>query len=246
MFSFLAICYNTFAFFKHRAKGRAFPDRAMNAPTTENAKQTEHTGTAKDTLFNLPNQLTMLRLLMTPVLLALLSIDNLVSYTAGYALFIAATLTDYYDGKIARARNLITNFGKLMDPLADKILLSTVFIMMIGIPDLTVPRWTVVIIIAREFLVTGVRSLAASEGVIIAANKYGKTKAVLQMVYVHVFLGLVILKHLVALWLPAPMEQYAWILQQSSLWAIIIVAIYTVYSGVRYAQLNWQTLRLGS
>jgi len=113
-------------------------------------------------------------------------------------------------------------------------------------PELAVPRWTVVVIIAREFLVTGVRSLAASEGVIIAANKYGKTKAVLQMVYVHVFLGLLIIQNLVALWLPALTTEYAWVLLEASFWAIIGVAIYTVYSGVRYAQLNWRVLGLGS
>lgn len=218
----------------------------MNTPISKNTTVKGPDENAPNAVFNLPNQLTLLRLLMTPVLLALLSVDSLVSYTAGYALFIAATLTDYYDGKIARSRNLITNFGKLMDPLADKILISTVFIMMVGMPDLAVPRWTVVVIIAREFLVTGVRSLAASEGVIIAANKYGKTKAVLQMVYVHVFLGLVIVKRLVAFWLPGPVLEYAWVLRVTSLCAIIFVALYTVYSGVRYAQLNWKTLRLGS
>jgi phosphatidylglycerophosphate synthase len=91
-----------------------------------------------------------------------------------------------------------------------------------------------------------VRSLAASEGVIIAANKYGKTKAVLQMVFVHVFLGLIILKRLTALWFPDPVAEYAWLLHYASLCTIIFVAVYTVYSGVRYAQLNWQTLHLGS
>ena len=73
-----------------------------------------------------------------------------------------------------------------------------------------------------------------------------KTKAVLQMVYVHVFLGLVIVKRLVAFWLPGPVLEYAWVLRVTSLCAIIFVALYTVYSGVRYAQLNWKTLRLGS
>lgn len=217
----------------------------MDTPTTKNGPQ--NGATAKPgAVLNLPNQLTLLRLLMTPLLLILLSIDSLGCYIAGYAVFIAATITDYYDGKIARARNLITNFGKLMDPLADKILISTVFIMMVGMPDLAVPRWTVVVIIAREFLVTGARSLAASEGVVIPANKYGKTKAVLQMVYVHVFLGLLILKHVVTLWYPEATAEYAWVLQQSSFGAIILVALYTVYSGVRYAQLNWHVLRLGS
>lgn len=218
----------------------------MDTPTTKDGPEAGASGKAEAVVLNLPNQLTVLRLLMTPVLLALLSIDLLVCYAAGYVIFIAATLTDYYDGKIARARNLITNFGKLMDPLADKILISTVFIMMVGMPDLAVPRWTVVVIIGREFLVTGARSLAASEGVVIAANKYGKTKAVLQMVYVHVFLGLLIIKHLVALWFPELTVEYAWVLQKSSLWAIIFVALYTIYSGVRYAQLNWHVLRLGS
>jgi len=230
---------------EHRNVGTVRLD-PMNAPMTEHTPNGRAATKPGGPLLNLPNQLTLLRLVMTPVLLVLLSIDRLECYAAGYVIFIAATITDYYDGRIARARNLITNFGKLMDPLADKILICTVFVMMVGMPELAVPRWTVVVIIAREFLVTGVRSLAASEGVIIAANKYGKTKAVLQMVYVHVFLGLLIIQNLVALWLPALTTEYAWVLLEASFWAIIGVAIYTVYSGVRYAQLNWRVLGLGS
>ena len=196
-------------------------------------------------VFNLPNQLTLLRLLMTPVLLVLLSVDTLPTYAAGYALFIAATLTDYYDGKIARERNLITNFGKLMDPLADKILISTVFIMMVCMPDLIVPRWTVVVIIAREFLVTGcgrwrptkghyrgqqVRQDqgGASDGLRTRVSRPGDSETS---------------RGLLA---SGSVSDYAWILHYTSLCAIIFVALYTVYSGVRYAQLNWQTLRLGS
>lgn len=195
---------------------------------------------------NLPNKLTLARILMVPVFMVLLSVHHLASFALAYVVFTIATITDYYDGKIARERNLVTNFGKLLDPVADKVLVVTAFIMLMSLPDLSIPSWTVVVIIAREFLITGARSLAASEGVVIAANIWGKTKAVLQMVYIYVFLGFVVIKYIVAYWYPEPVAQYQWVLQHASYWAMIFVAGFTVYSGIRYAQLNWHVLRLGS
>ena len=125
---------------------------------------------------NLPNQLTVARFIMALVFVVLMSFHHVVAQSLGYLLFIAATITDFYDGKIARDRNLVTNFGKLLDPVADKVLVVAAFIMLMKNPYLSVPGWTVVAILAREFLITGARSLAASEGVVIAANKWGKTK----------------------------------------------------------------------
>lgn len=196
---------------------------------------------------NLPNRLTVIRIGLAFVFIALLSVEHFASYLLGYLVFIAATITDYYDGKIARARNLETNFGRLFDPVADKILISAAFIMlMLMEKDLYVPGWTVVVIIGREFLVTGARSLAASEGVVIAANRWGKTKAVFQMVYVYCFLGLVVLKHGAVAMMPSlDASLLTEIVRRASFWCAILVAGYTVYSGVQFARLNWDLLHLG-
>ena len=202
---------------------------------------------------NLPNQLTLARVMMVPLFVLLLSFHHWVCYTLGYVVFAAAAITDYWDGKIARSRNLVTNFGKLLDPVADKVLLTAGFLMLMVLPSpqdksvlsLDIPGWTVVAILAREFLVTGVRSLAASEGVVIAANKFGKAKAAIQMVYVFVFLFLAIAEQFVVWWLPQQASYYRAGLIWSSYFAIVAVAVYTVYSGVQFMRINWRELHLG-
>jgi len=202
---------------------------------------------------NLPNQLTLARVVMVPLFVMLLSFHHWICYLIGYIVFAAAAITDYWDGKIARSRNLVTNFGKLLDPVADKVLLTAGFIMLMvlptpqdkGILSLHIPGWTVVAILAREFLVTGVRSLAASEGVVIAANKFGKAKAAIQMVYVFVFLFLAIAEQFVVWWLPGIEAYYRAGMVWSSYIAIAAVAVYTVYSGVQFMRINWRELHLG-
>ena len=197
---------------------------------------------------NLPNMLTVARCLLAAVFVVLMSFDNVICYLIAYAMFSAAAITDYYDGKIARERNLITNFGKLLDPIADKILMVAGFIMLMRVPDLNIPGWTVVAILAREFLITGARSLAASEGVVLPANIYGKAKTAIQMTYVFVILAAVILLRL-ALLVPALQEQLpaallaSW-LRGASLLGIILVAAYTLYSGIQFAWVNWNALKL--
>jgi CDP-diacylglycerol--glycerol-3-phosphate 3-phosphatidyltransferase len=176
-----------------------------------------------------------------------MSIEHIATYSIAYIVFTIASITDYYDGKIAREQNLITNFGKLMDPLADKVLMVAAFIMMMKVPDLNIPGWTLVAILAREFLVTGARSLAVEVGgETIAANQWGKIKTVMQMVYVYAFLFFAI----VALGLrysePDWLATYLDVLNISSLVGIIIVSIYTVASGVQFAMTNWKSLALGS
>lgn len=195
---------------------------------------------------NLPNQLTVARLIMVPLFVVLMSIDHVGAYAAAYVVFTAASLTDYFDGKIARERNLITNFGKLMDPLADKVLMAAAFVMLMTIPDLTIPGWTIVAILAREFLVTGARSMAAPEGKVIAANVWGKVKTVIQMVYIYVFLFFAIAGRLIVQWQPDYAEATHAVLHWSSLSCIIFVAGYTVFTGVQFARANWKTLSLGA
>ena len=199
---------------------------------------------------NLPNQLTIARCFMAVVFVGLMSFQNFFSYTLAYVVFIVAAITDYYDGKIARERGLVTNFGKLLDPVADKVLLTSAFIMMMKMPELRVPRWAIVVILAREFLVTGARSLAAAEGEVIAASASGKTKTVLQLVYVFTFLFFALLFEFLDLfpqvweWLPGARSTYIDVIGYSSLVAVVGVAVYTVYSGIHFARANWKILKL--
>ena len=125
---------------------------------------------------NLPNKLTVLRIIMVPFFIAAYMEKW---FFVAFALFIVASLTDMLDGKIARARNLVTNFGKIMDPLADKILVYSALCLFVE--NGTIPGWTLIIILAREFVVSGMRTVAASEGIVIAAAMSGKIKTVLQM-----------------------------------------------------------------
>ena len=132
---------------------------------------------------NLPNKLTVLRVIMVPffVFFMLTDVGGAANKWIALAIFVIASLTDMLDGKIARKYNLVTNFGKFMDPLADKILVYSAFCLMI--PDL-VPGWMLIIILAREFTIAGMRTVAASEGIVIAAGMSGKIKTVLQMMLV--------------------------------------------------------------
>ena len=129
---------------------------------------------------NLPNKLTLSRLVLTVAFLAVLFSEIPYYETVSLVLFCIASLTDYYDGMIARRDKLITNFGILMDPLADKILICSVFIAFVGL-DLMY-AWMVVIIVARELAITGLRLLAASQNVVLAAERYGKHKTISQIV----------------------------------------------------------------
>ena len=132
---------------------------------------------------NLPNKLTILRVIMIPFFVAALLYDGGANQNMRYvaaALFIIASLTDMLDGKIARKYNLVTNFGKFMDPLADKLLVCSALICMIELREL--PAWRVIIIISREFIISGFRLVASDNGVVIAASYWGKFKTTFQMI----------------------------------------------------------------
>ena len=132
---------------------------------------------------NLPNKLTILRVIMIPFFVAALLYDGGANQNMRYvaaALFIIASLTDMLDGKIARKYNLVTNFGKFMDPLADKLLVCSALICMIELREL--PAWMVIIIISREFIISGFRLVESDNGVVIAASYWGKFKTTFQMI----------------------------------------------------------------
>ena len=133
---------------------------------------------------NTPNKLTVARMIMVPflVIFLLTGWGGESNRYISLALFAAASITDWFDGHLARKYNLITNFGKFMDPLADKLLVCSAMICMIELNRL--PAWVVIIIIAREFIISGFRLIAAENGVVIAANYWGKFKTVSQMIMI--------------------------------------------------------------
>ena len=137
---------------------------------------------------NLPNKLTTLRMFLVPVFAVFLvgGSDNYATRIAACIIFCAASLTDMLDGKIARKYNLITDYGKFMDPLADKLLVCTAMICLMSFGQL--PAWFLIVIIAREFIISGFRLIAADNGVVIAASYWGKFKTVFQMAMVIVMI----------------------------------------------------------
>lgn len=138
---------------------------------------------------NLPNKLTLTRMIMVPFFVAVLLARPFgdASDWVALAIFIAASLTDMLDGQIARRRNLITDFGKFMDPLADKVLTCSGMICLIQLGR--IPAWIVCIIVAREFAISGFRLIAAEKGRVIAASYWGKFKTVFQMAMVILMLA---------------------------------------------------------
>ncbi len=170
---------------------------------------------------NLPNKLTIARMIAVPFFIA--------AYLLGYnpaalIIFIAASITDALDGKIARSQNLVTNFGKIMDPLADKILVYSALCLFIE-SDI-IKAWMLILILAREFIVAGMRTVAASEGTVLAAGMSGKIKTALQMVAVIVFLFALCLN-----------EAKATVMMIGNVifWASLVM---TVYSGCEYVWKN--------
>ena len=137
---------------------------------------------------NLPNKLTVLRVIMVPffVFFMLTDVGGAANKWIALAIFVIASLTDMLDGKIARKYNLVTNFGKFMDPLADKLLVCSAMICLIEKGQLA--AWIVVIIIAREFIISGFRLIASDNGVVIAASYWGKFKTTFQMLMVIVLI----------------------------------------------------------
>jgi CDP-diacylglycerol---glycerol-3-phosphate 3-phosphatidyltransferase len=151
---------------------------------------------------NLPNKLTVSRLVLTVVFVVLFYVPWQNRVSLALIVFAIASITDYLDGNIARKRGLVTNFGKLLDPVADKVLLGAALVLLAAgvrhtmggivletrLEDRLLPAWTVVVVLAREFIVTGIRLIAASSGTVLAAEKLGKHKTVWQIITVVYFM----------------------------------------------------------
>lgn len=195
---------------------------------------------------NLPNRLTILRIALVPFIVAAMLIDFPMNYTVAGLLFGAASLTDYFDGKIARRDNLITDFGKFADPLADKILVISVLVCLLkaGLCG-AIP---LILILFREFSVTSIRLVAASRGKVIAANMWGKVKTVCQIIaivtiYV-MYTALDLLRLIFGYFSAADLTAWSlknwWLVNMGLIFGIIshslmwLVAIITIISGVKY------------
>jgi CDP-diacylglycerol--glycerol-3-phosphate 3-phosphatidyltransferase len=183
---------------------------------------------------NLPNKLSFARLILTFVFVVVTFAEPPFWRTLALVLFVVASITDYYDGMIARRDNLITNFGILFDPLADKILTCSAFIAFVGMHPQQMPAWMVVVIVARELAITGLRLLASSKQITLAAEKFGKHKTISQIVAI--IAVLVLLAHgewgrwseLVFGWWIGPFTEVA-------KWVAVIL---TMFSGAMYLWRN--------
>lgn len=133
-------------------------------------------------IWNLPNSLTLFRIFLVPFLVVVLLTKFSGREFVGLAIFLVAAITDFFDGWLARRRNQTTRLGALLDPIADKLLMSAAFISLVEMDPVHVPAWMVVVIIGREFAVSGLRSIAAQQGVTIAASPLGKGKMISQVI----------------------------------------------------------------
>ena len=173
---------------------------------------------------NLPNKITMARIIMIPFFIIALLVNFPFHEPIAVVIFIVASASDAVDGHLARSRNLITDFGKFMDPLADKLLTCSAFICLVELQ--LIPSWVVIIIIAREFAITGLRTLAASDGIVIAASKWGKAKTISQMI--------AIIALLLVNW---PVMAFPALLLFGNIMVYVALAL-TLISGIDYFRLN--------
>jgi len=194
---------------------------------------------------NLPNKLTLFRLALVPILIVLLYFDLFWTYLAALVVFLTGVVTDYYDGKLARRHNLVTNFGKLFDPVADKVLICAAFVMFLRIDALKFPAWAVIVVVAREFIIMGLRALAASEGQVIGAERWGKVKAGWQMACVITAISLMMIRSVMIVLDRAGYFNADTFLgyydtsMRLIVWALIIVVVYlTVSSGISHLRKN--------
>jgi len=180
---------------------------------------------------NLPNLLTLLRIALIPFFMLFALMDGPLFSFIALLIFIAASITDHIDGHLARKYNMITNFGKIMDPLADKLLVTSAFLVFVAQGRMScVP---VMIILAREFAVTSLRVVAAGEGKVLAAGMSGKVKTVSQIVYIILML-LDITSMTFIPFIPL-ISPFVLFIEQAAMWIITLI---TLYSGIEYFYTN--------
>lgn len=182
---------------------------------------------------NLPNKLSVARICLIPVFAALFYLTMIpYNYVIAAAVFALAAFTDFLDGYIARKYNMVTNLGKFLDPIADKVLVATAFILLLTRPEVLSPLWAIAVsvILARELIVSGFRTVAASRNLVLAADKIGKVKTVFQDVSILVLL--------------IAAESFAPVAVTYVGWGLLgVAALLTIISGVNYIVKNRQVLK---
>ncbi len=179
-------------------------------------------------ILNLPNLLTTLRIALIPLLVILLMSPSRTAAFFATAIFAIASITDWLDGYIARRMGIVTLFGKFLDPIADKLIVAAALIMIL--PFGHAPAWMVLIILSREIIITGLRSIASSEGIVIAASKLGKFKTIFQIVAI-----LALLLHYDYNWFFGIQHPYLYVnMHNVGIFYLWIATILTIWSGVDY------------
>lgn len=192
---------------------------------------------------NWANRLTVARFFLTLAFVAALSANWAYGHTMGLVLFVVAGITDYVDGAIARRYSMITDFGKLMDPLIDKIMMAAAFICLI--PQQAVPAWVAIIIVSREFLITGLRLLALSKGKIMAAESLGKHKTAWQIITIIFLLLLLSVRELAGYELSSVAPGWFSFLWNYGGTALLTVAVtLTLVSGAGYLWKNREVIEM--
>ena len=204
--------------------------------------------TMREEFFNLPNMLTMCRILVIPLVLIFVYYESRINCIIAVVLFGAASLTDFFDGWLARRKGLITVLGKFLDPLADKLIVTSTLVMLV--PLGRIPAWMVVLLLARELAITGLRSIAVSEGMVIAASQGGKWKTAFQLtgimaLLIHYPYPIAVITpalhdlvvgtwfHDLLAWLSIPVRP--WVdFHQVGLWLIYLSLFFSVFSATQY------------
>jgi len=192
---------------------------------------------------NLANKLTVMRICMVPFFILFMELGGIYNSILALLIFCIASITDLLDGRVARRDKTITPLGVFLDPLADKLLISSAFIYFVSIRVLDVKAWMVIIIVAREFLITGFRSIAAAKNVIIPANKAGKFKTTSQILAIIVIMVIIILIVDKAFFkffgvtydtLKSSCSTLLLVIEKMPFWVTFVVVVLTVYSGAKY------------
>ncbi len=187
---------------------------------------------------NIPNRITMLRILSTFIFMFFLFCQGLWAKVISLVIFILAAISDFYDGWLAEKKNMVTDFGKFMDPIADKILVLAAFAAFVQMQ--LIDAWMFVIIISREILITSLRLFALNKGKVLAASKAGKHKTLSQMAVIFSILGFIVLKEMM-------LEFYTWNPSwerffRSGIYLLMILTVgLTLYSGISYL---WQNRKI--
>jgi CDP-diacylglycerol---glycerol-3-phosphate 3-phosphatidyltransferase len=202
---------------------------------------------------NLPNRLTVARLLLVPLFMIFTYTDNVYTRILALLIFIGAGITDLYDGYLARKYNLITPLGTFLDPLADKLIVTAAFISFVELPEIHIPAWMVVLIVGREFLITGLRSLAAAQGRIIGADEGGKFKTTVQITAILTILVTLIINSALGRFgeidLQALHAEPGWraasarLLEWTPYWMAFIATLFSLITGVGYLRQHKALLR---